>query len=1062
MKKKNMKDESIKCPQCGHENPVDVIYCMECETRLAHRQPTQEPSPEPSEEPSAPAESIEDSSLGLTTGSTFTGQYQIIEELGEGGMGHVYKAHDTKTEEEVALKVFRPEIAPDDKAFRRFRKEFKTARKISHKNVCKMYHLGTSKGIRYVTMEYVSGEDLKSSMERMGQFTIGKAIFTAKQICEGLTEGHRLGVIHRNLKPQNIMIDQFGNVRIMDFGIARSPKAEEITETGMTVSTPAYMSPEQVEGQEIDQRSDIYSVGLILYEMLAGRLPFTGKRPLILAMQHMGEALRGPKELNPQIPRDLNHLILTCLEREKEKRFKSADDVLSELIKMDTGIPGVEKEVLEAKAIASKEITAKFNLQKFFVPGLIAVAVAIIIAILAWQFFLTKRSGSTPEGKPSLAIMYFENDTGEESLEHWGEVIAESLRADLNQSKYIDVMSSERLFQVLNDLNQLRIKTYSSEVLKLVATRGEVTHVILGNYAKDGDSIRIHATLMDTRREKVLASESGEGRGEESIFTIVDGLTKWIKRRLKLTADERADDFDRDVRQITTKSLEAFKYYIDGRKYHLMGEYRQSIESMEKAISIDPEFAMAYLSMSVSCGYLDLSPQRETYFQKTLELRDRLSEKEFYLIQGDYYRESEETYDKAIEAYTKLLELYPKDVSGNQNLGMIYLNIEEFDKALEHFERYRNDKTEFVGTYFSIAEVHMMKGLYSEAEKVLRFYLDNISDHSEIHHYLAFNYICQEMDHFARNELDFAFALDPKNHRGLYLRGVHDSLTGAFVEAEKEYRKLLDEREPSGPYLGLHGLANLSLTQGRYRESRGHLRRIIEISQSSGIKWAESQARSMLALSLMRSKRSQEAVRECNRALDIEVQFMRGDLQRLALHYKGLAYVSLKSLSRAQRTVDELKSLIEKGSHRKETRRYHHLMGLIELERKNYVQAIEHLETALSLLPFQSSLWTDAHLRNTHALFIDALALAYYRAGNLEKAQEMYSTISDLSTGRFYFGDIYARSFYILGRIFQRLGENEKAEENYNKFLALWLNADPDISEVNDAKRRLLDFNREP
>ncbi|MDH4218720.1 MAG: protein kinase [Candidatus Aminicenantes bacterium] len=1056
-----MKDESVKCPDCGQKNPADVIYCVKCETRLARRQPIQEPSSQPSEEPSPPEETIEDSFKGLTTGSIFAGQYQIIEELGEGGMGRVYKALDTKTDEEVALKVFRPEIAPDDKAFRRFRKEFKTARKISHKNVCPMSHLGTSKGIRYVTMEYVSGEDLKSSMKRMGQFTLGKAIFTAKQICEGLAEGHRLDVVHRNLKPQNIVINQFGNVRIMDFGIARSPKAEEITETGMKVGTPEYMSPEQVEGQEIDQRSDIYSVGLILYEMLAGRLPFTGKRPLILAMKHMDEALKGPREFNPQIPRDLNHLILTCLEREKEKRFQSAEELLSELIKMDTGIPGVEKEVLEPKVIVTKKVTAKFNFQKYLIPGLIIAAVAIV-AILAWQFFLTQRSGSIPEGKPLLAIMYFENITGEESLEHWGEVIAESLRADLNQSKYIDVMSSERLFQVLNDLNQLRTRTYSSDVLKQVAARGEINHILLGNYGMDGDTIRIHITLMDTRREKVLASESGEGRGEESIFTIVDGLTKKIKRRLKLTADERADDFDREVRQITTKSLDAFKYYIDGRKYHLTGEYRQSIESMEKAISIDPEFAMAYLSMSESCGYLDLSPQRETYFQKTLELKDRLSEKEFYLVQGDYYRESEETYDKAIEAYTKLLELYPKDASGNQNLGTIYLDIEEFDKALEHFERFRNDKMEFVGTYFSIADVHMMKGLYSEAEKVLRFYLDNISDHSEIHHYLAFNYICQKMNHFALNELDFAFALDPKHHRCLYLRGVHDSLTGAFVEAEKEYRKLLDEREPSGPYLGLHGLANLSLTQGRYRESREHLRRIIEISQSSGIQWAESQARSMLALSLMRSKRFQEAVRECNRALDIGVQFMRGDLQRLALHYKGLAYVSLKSLSRAQRTADELKSLIEKGSHRMETRRYHHLMGLIELERKNYVQAIEHLETALSLLPFQSSLWTDAHLRNTHALFIDALALAYYRAGNLEKAQEMFSTISDLSTGRLYFGDIYARSFYILGRIFQRLGENEKAEENYNKFLALWLNADPDISEVNDAKRRLLDFNREP
>jgi len=1061
MKKKKKKADSVKCSQCNHENPPDVIYCMKCETRLAPKQPIQEPSREPSEEPSVPAETIEDSSQKLTTGSTFAGQYQIIEELGEGRMGCVYKALDTKTDEEVALKVFRPEIAPDDKTFRRFQKEFKTTLKISHKNVCPMYHLGTSKGTRYVTMEYVSGEDLKSSMKRMGQFTLGKAIFTVKQICEGLTEGQRLGVVHRNLKPQNIMIDQFGNVRILDFGIARSPKAEEITETGMKIGTPEYMSPEQVEGQEIDQQSDIYSVGLILYEMLAGRLPFTGKKPLILAMKHLDEALKGPREFNPQIPRDLNHLILKCLEREKENRVQSAEVLLSELNKMDTGIPSIEREIPEERPGVSKEISAKFNLRKFFVPGLIVAAVAII-AILVWQLFLTKRPGSIPVGKPLLAIMYFENSTGEASLEHWSEVIAESLRADLNQSKYIDVLSSERLFQILNDLNQLRTKSYSLDVLKQMATQGGITHIILGNYAKDGDAIRILATLVNVRKGKTIASMSQEGTGEESIFSMVDELTKKIKRRFKLTTEELVGDLDRDVRQITTRSPEAFRYYVDGQKYHHKGEYQQSIVLMEKAISLDPEFAMAYQSMSASYGNLGLSPQRETFIQKALELSDRLSEKELYQIQGDYYRESEETYDKAIEAYTQLLELYPENITGNQNIGIIYQEIEELDKALEHFEQFKKLRTDFIGTYFSIADVYMMKGLYSEAEKVLRYYLDNISDHSWIHHYLALNYILQKMNHFARNELDFAFALDPKHHQGFYLKGIYSYLSGAFVEAEKEYRKLLEEKEPLGPYLGLHGLANLSLTQGRYRESRGHLSRVIEVSKNLGVTWIESQARSILALHLIKSGRSQEALRECNKAWDIGVQAKRGDLQRLALHYKGLAYVALRSLSRAQRTADELKSLIEKSSHKKEIRRYHHLAGMIELERKNYSKAIEHLETALSLLPFESSLWTQAHVLNNHAFYMDSLALAYNRSGDLEKAIEHYSEISTLTAGRLFFGDIYARSFYMLGRIFQRRGENEKAEDNYNRFLALWLNADSGISEVNDAKRRLLDFNREP
>jgi tetratricopeptide (TPR) repeat protein len=641
-------------------------------------------------------------------------------------------------------------------------------------------------------------------------------------------------------------------------------------------------------------------------------------------------------------------------------------------------------------------------------------------------------------------------------------MIAEALIADLNQSKYFNIMSTERLSQILNELNQLNTKTYSLEVLKLVAARGEASHIISGSFAKEGDTIRIQVDLLKAQKDKAFATESEQGKGEESFFTLVDRLTKKIKRHFKLKAEERAEDLDRDVNQITTNSLEAFKYYINGRRYRLRGEYRQSIDMMKEAVSIDPEFALAYRSMSASYGNLGLFTERETAFQKVLELSERLSEKEFYLIQGDYYRESEETYGEAIEAYTKLLQLYPDHLYGNLYLGTLYRSIEEFDKALVYFEQYRKYKTEYIPIYFSIADVHMVKGQYEKAEEILRNCLSTFSDNSSIHHFLAFNYICQGLLVFARNELDEASKLAPWHQHTLYTKGVYNTLTGAFIEAEEEYQKLLKEKEPGGQYLGLHGLANLSLIKGLNRESREYLREIIEASQSLGAVWMGSQALSILALRLMIAGRPQEALRECNRAWDLGSQARRVDLQRLALHYKGLAYLKANSRTRAQRTAEELRTLIEKGSHQREMRRYYHLVGMIELERKNYSQAIENLETALSLLPFQSSLWAEAHLLNNQALYIDSLALAHYRAGNLEKAQEIYNQISELTTGRLYFEDVYARSFYTLGRIFQRLGDSGKAEENYNKFLALWFDAESGIPEVNDAKSRLLDLNRAP
>jgi len=291
-----------KCPKCQTNNPSDSKYCKECATPLPFPQDI-----EVTETMEAPKEE-------LTTGSTFAGRYQVIEELGKGGMGKVYKVLDKEVNAKVALKLIKPEIASDKKTIERFRNELKVARDIAHKNVCRMYDLGKESGAYYITMEYVSGEDLKSFIRRAGIISTGKAISIAHQVCEGLLEAHRFGVIHRDLKPQNIMIDKEGNARIMDFGIARSLRAKGITGSGMMIGTPEYMSPEQVDGKEADQRADIYSLGIILYEMATGRVPFEGDTPFSIGVKQKSDVPRPPKEINEQIPDDLSHVILMCME----------------------------------------------------------------------------------------------------------------------------------------------------------------------------------------------------------------------------------------------------------------------------------------------------------------------------------------------------------------------------------------------------------------------------------------------------------------------------------------------------------------------------------------------------------------------------------------------------------------------------------------------------------------------------------------------------------------------------------------------------------------------------
>ena len=336
-----------KCPKCGSENPETKQYCADCGTRLGLSEVI----------PTNVTETMRAAVKELSMGSTLAGRYQVIEELGKGGMGRVYKVLDTKINEKIALKLIKPEVASDRETIERFSNELKLARKIRHKNVCGMFDIGEAEGAHFITMEYVSGGDLKTMIRMSTGLTIGTVLSVGKQVCQGLAEAHNLGVVHRDLKPQNIIIDRGGNAKIMDFGIARSIREKGITDAGIMIGTPEYMSPEQTEAKDVDQRSDIYSLGIILYEMATGRVPFEGETALSVAIKHKTETPKDPKSLNPHIPDDLNRLILKCLEKDKAARYQTAAEVEAELGKIAKGIPTTERVVTKRKTVTSKQIT---------------------------------------------------------------------------------------------------------------------------------------------------------------------------------------------------------------------------------------------------------------------------------------------------------------------------------------------------------------------------------------------------------------------------------------------------------------------------------------------------------------------------------------------------------------------------------------------------------------------------------------------------------------------------------------------------------------------------------
>jgi len=567
---------ATKCPQCQSENTDTARFCSNCAASLI-----------PSEEISAPTETLEAAREELTTGSTFANRYQIIEELGKGGMGKVYKALDKEIDGKVALKLIKPEVAADKNTIKRFRNELKMARDIAHKNVCRMYDLNKEEGSYYITMEYVSGEDLKSFIRRSGQLAVGTTVRIAKEVCEGLSEAHKLGVVHRDLKPSNIMIDKEGNARIMDFGIARSIAGKGITGAGVMIGTPEYMSPEQAELKEVDQRSDIYSLGVILYEMVTGRVPFEGETPLGIAMKHKSEMPKDPKEINAQVPEDLSRVILRCMEKDKGKRYQSAGEVSSELEKIEKGIPTTERVVPKRKPITSKEITVTFGLKKLFIPAMIVVGI-VIAGVIIWQLLPRKEvvPVATPD-KPSLAVLPFVDLSPKKEHEFLCDGIAETLINALSGIKDLNVPARTSAFYFKDKDTDIRE----------IGQKLNVEAVLEGSVQVVGDRLRMTARLSNVDDGYQLWSESYE-RQLEDVFDVQDDIAQKIVKALKI---KLLDEQEAPLVKNYTKNLEAYSLYLQGRNFwNKRGEENliKAIEYFEQAIEKDPTYALAYAGLA--------------------------------------------------------------------------------------------------------------------------------------------------------------------------------------------------------------------------------------------------------------------------------------------------------------------------------------------------------------------------------------------------------------------------------------------------------------------------------
>jgi serine/threonine protein kinase/tetratricopeptide (TPR) repeat protein len=778
---------AIKCPKCHSENPETKQFCADCGTQL----------PPPQGRPPVMTETLQTPAHELTTGLTFAGRYQVIEELGRGGMGRVYRALDKEVNEEVALKLIRPEIASERKTLDRFRNELKTARRVSHRNIGRMYELMEEKGTHFITMEYVPGGDLKSAIHRFGRLPVGKSLSIAKQVAEGLAEAHRLGVVHRDLKPGNIMIDREGNARILDFGIARSLEEKGITGAGVMIGTPEYMSPEQAEGRDVDGRSDIYSLGIVLFEMVTGRAPFGGDTPLAVAMKHKSETPPNPKTLDPQVSDDLARLILRCLEKDKARRYQTAEELLADLSAIEKGVPTTERAAAQ-KPLTSREITVTFRLKKLLVPalGLLAVIAGGIVLLKV----LPRKDARQPTAAPPPAAAPAAGSPL--SPEKWSKSIAVLPFTDLSpkrdQEYLCDGMTRDICSQ-LYKISGMKVIAPSSMVVyrnsqktpKEIARELGVAYLLAGDIQTEGETIRVNAQLIDAD-SGFLVWPGKFDRKLAGYFDIRDEISQAIADALKVKLSAESREAQKASRP---ESMSLYETYLRGM-YFISSKYVQTyreedffkaMEMLEDAKKIDPGYARTYIGLAWAYFHRnqitsDTSDWKQFLFnaEKAYELGPELYESN---IAKGYLDFMNGDHDGAVERLRIALERGPNDYITHHMCGYFYYLLGLYREAIPFYRKAIELAPFYLFSRFNLAWCLQNLGEFEEAEGYLREALDLNPRNPFSLVYLAENLERRQKLDGAEKLLNELESIDPKFRPSARYKAVLNAARGKKDEA---------------------------------------------------------------------------------------------------------------------------------------------------------------------------------------------------------------------------------------------------------------------------------------
>jgi tetratricopeptide (TPR) repeat protein len=963
--------------------------------------------------------------------------------------------------------VLPPEMASNPEKIKRFEREAQAVASLSHPGIVMLHSIEEADGLRFLTMELVEGETLSKTIPARG-FPVERFLSLAIALTDAVAAAHRQGILHRDLKPENVMLTPDGRLKVLDFGLAKlrydadegdrtTKETQSVTQDGRIVGTVAYMSPEQAQGLPVDNRSDIFALGIVLYEMATGERPFRGNTNLSVLSSILKDTPRPASEIRDDVPKPLARMIQRALEKRPEDRYQSASDLRRDLEDLKRDVDSGEL-ALGTTAGRQRLVAPPSGRRRWALPAAIGTAL-VVVASMAALFLRGQPSATAEDGRRSVAVFYFDNLSGDPQLDWLRTGLTDMLVTNLSQSPGLRVLGTSRLYQLLEETGHRDDRTMSLPIVESVARKAQAATALVGSFVRAGSQIRIQATLQDPKSGEVIASERVEGDAEDGLFALVDELTGRVRKRLESsqaakTAEKRHASWkEKKLQDVTTTSVEAWKDYAEGSRYHERGQEKEAQGYFEKAVAADPGFAMALAKLSIVHGNLGNIDKARAYSGKAVEKAENLPPGERYYIEGRHYSLDPATIEKAVAAYQKAVDDAPDHTAARNNLAQLLFDLKRYPEALVHLEELRRRGMTFPGTYMSLAQAYVATGHPDQAREALASYAAEHPDRAASFENLAYFELTQGRTEAALAGFDKAANLHPDDAMKIETgRFAAYALRDEWPQAEAAAKRLMASDDPRQRWEGGATLAMASL----YRGDVGEARRLAEEGARTGRNPEERVGARLFAARLEADLgRDRAALAEAEGVLREKVKEPKLVAQGHAM--KAICLTRLGRKAEAAKSLAQVDAFLETIPRAIAEPRRLHLEGEMALARGDHAAARVALAQAARLAPVDSMQMETGPVEIRYSL-----ARTELEGGDTDGARRALRAVVDAGPARVMTPVPYVRSLALLAALEEKAGRTADARRLYERYLSYWKSGQIDREEVARAGQRLASLRPRP